>query len=65
LFEGDEKTDLDCYDEEDVNDFIEVREFIRNEGGEVKYVGKFNNKDLEYVFKVIEGDIECSWVEPK
>jgi hypothetical protein len=65
LYEEIEKGDDDLYDEEDVENFFEVREFIENEGGEVKYVGKFNDKDLEYVFKVIEGDIECSWVEPK
>ena len=56
---------LDLYDEEDINDFIEVREFIRNEGGEVKYIGMFGDEDLEYTFKVIDGDIECSWIEPK
>ena len=65
LFEGDEKTDLDCYEEEDINDFIEVREFIRNEGGEVKYMGMFGDEDLEYTFKVIGDDIKCSFIEPE
>jgi hypothetical protein len=63
-FEEDEKTDLDNYDEEDVNNFIKVREFIFDEGGVVKYIGDFNDEPLEYTFKVIEGDIECSWIEP-
>ena len=65
LYEGDEKGDDDLYDEEDVKVFFEVREFIKNEGGEVKYIGEFNDKDLEYTFKVIGSDIECSWIEPK
>ena len=65
LFEGDEKANLDYYDEEDVNDFIEVREFIRNEGGEVKYMGMFGDEDLEYTFKVIGDDIKCSFLEPE
>ena len=64
-FEEIEKGDLDNYDEEDVNNFFGVRKFIKDEGGEVKYIGKFNDKDLEYTFKVIKSDIECSWVEPK
>ena len=64
LFEEIEKGDLDNYEEEDVNNFFEVREFIKNEGGEVKYIGSFDDKDLEYTFKVIEDDIECSWIEP-
>ena len=54
--------DDDLYDEEDVKDFFEVREFIKNEGGEIKYI---NDKDLEYTFKVIGSDIECSWIEPR
>ncbi len=65
LFEECEKGDDDLYDEEDVKNFFEVREFIKNEGGEVKYIGEFNDKDLEYTFKVIGSDIECSWVEPR
>jgi DNA-dependent RNA polymerase auxiliary subunit epsilon len=65
LFEECEKGDDDLYDEEDVKDFFEVREFIKNENGEIKYIGEFNDKDLEYTFKVIGSDIECSWVEPK
>jgi DNA-dependent RNA polymerase auxiliary subunit epsilon len=65
LFEECEKGDDDLYDEEDVKDFFEVREFIKNENGEIKYIGEFNDKDLEYTFKVIGSDIECSWIEPK
>ena len=64
MFEEDEKTNLDVYDEEDVNNFIKVREFILGEGGVVKYIGEFNDEPLEYTFKVIGGDIECSWIEP-
>jgi hypothetical protein len=64
-FEEDEKTDLDNYDEEDVNNFIKVREFIWREGDEVKYMGEFNGEPLEYTFKLIGGDIECSWIEPR
>ena len=65
LFEEIEKGNLDVYDEEDVNEFFEIREFIKNEGGEIKYMGSFNDEDLEYTFKVIGSDIECSWIEPK
>jgi len=65
LYEGDEKSDDDLYDEEDIKNFFEVKEFIKNEGGEVKYIGKFGDDDLEYTFKVIGSDIECSWREPK
>ena len=65
LFEEDEKTDDDNYEEEDINNFINVREFILNNGGEVKYIGNFDDKDLEYIFKVIGNDIECSFIEPK
>ena len=65
LYEGIEKCDDDLYWENDIENFKYVREFIKNEGGEVKYIGKFDDKDLEYTFKVIEDDIECSWVEPK
>jgi hypothetical protein len=65
LFEEDEKGDDDLYDEEDVKAFFEVREFIKNEGGGVKYMGEFNDEPLEYTFKVIGNDIECSWIEPK
>ena len=52
-------------DGEDVKNFFEVREFIKNEGGEIKYIGNFNDEDLEYIFKVVGSDIECSWIEPK
>ena len=65
LFEEIEKGDLDNYEKEDVNNFFEIREFIKNEGGEVKYIGSFDDEDLEYIFKVVGSDIECSWVEPK
>jgi hypothetical protein len=65
LFEEDEKGDDDLYDEEDVKNFYEVREFIKNNGDKVKYIGEFNDKPLEYTFKVIGNDIECSWLEPK
>lgn len=64
-FEEDEKTDDDNYEEEDINNFINVRKFILNEGGEVKYIGIFGDEDLEYTFKVIGNDIECSFIEPK
>jgi hypothetical protein len=67
LFEEIEKADLDNYEEEDVNEFLNVREFIKNEGGEVKYIGEFNDEPLEYIFKLVNNneDIECSWIEPK
>ena len=65
LFEEDEKGNLNYYDKEDVNNFFEIREFIKNEGGEVMYIGNFDDEDLEYIFKVIGSDIECSWIEPK
>jgi hypothetical protein len=65
LYEECEKGDDDLYDEEDVKNFFEVKEFIKNEGDEVKYVGDFNDKPLEYNFKVIGSDIECSFIEPK
>ena len=29
----------------------------------LKYLG--NNPQVEYIFKVVGSDIECSWVEPK
>ena len=64
-FEEDEKTDDNNYEEEDINNFINVRKFILNEGGEVKYIGIFGDEDLEYTFKVIGNDIECSFIEPK
>jgi hypothetical protein len=65
LYEECEKGDDDLYDEEDIKNFFEVKEFIKNEGDEIKYVGEFNDKPLEYNFKVIGGDIECSFIEPK
>jgi len=65
LYEGDEKGDDDLYDEEDIKNFFEVREFIKNEGDEIKYIRNFDDKDLEYIFKVVGSDIECSWIEPK
>jgi hypothetical protein len=65
LYEECEKSDDDLYDEKDIKNFFEVKEFIKNEGGEVKYIGEFNDKGLEYTFKVIGSDIECSWIEPR
>jgi hypothetical protein len=65
LYEEDEKSNIDNYEEEDVKNFYEVREFIKNNGDKVKYIGEFNDKPLEYTFKVIGNDIECSWLEPK
>ena len=64
VFEEDEKGNLDWYDKEDVENFYEVREFIKNKGGELIYISKFFDKDLEYTFKVIENDIKCSFIEP-
>ena len=65
VYEDDERGDADFYGEEEVEKFVEVREFIRNEGGEVKYIGSFNDEDLEYTFKIIGEDIECSFIEGK
>ena len=65
LYEEDEKSNIDDYEEEDVKNFYEVREFIKNNGDKVKYIGEFNDKPLEYTFKVIGSDIECSWIEPR
>ena len=65
LFEEIEKGNLDYYDEEDVNEFFEIRKFIKDEGGEIKYMGSFADEPLEYTFRVIGDDIECSWIEPK
>ena len=66
LFEEDEKTDLECYEEEDVNDFIEVREFLKSVG-EVKYVSECTGEEIEYTFKLVneDKDIECSFIEPE
>ena len=64
VFEEDEKGDLDLYEKEDVENFYEVREFIKNKGGELIYISKFADEDLEYTFKVIENYIECSFIEP-
>jgi hypothetical protein len=67
LFEEDEKTDDNNYEEEDINNFINIRKFILNEGGEVKYIGRFGDEDLEYTFKLVnkKKDIKCSFIEPK
>jgi len=67
LFEEIEKADLDNYEEEDVNEFLSIRDFIKNEGGKVKYVGAFNDEPLEYIFELVNNskDIKCSWIEPK
>jgi hypothetical protein len=50
LFEEIEKGDLDLYEEEDVNNFFKIREFIKNEGGEVKYIGKFDDERFRIYF---------------
>jgi TonB-dependent SusC/RagA subfamily outer membrane receptor len=50
---------------DNIKNFYEVRECIKNNGDKVKYIGEFNDKPLEYTFKVIGNDIECSWLEPK
>lgn len=63
LYEEIEKGDFDIYDDEDVENFYYVKEFILNEGGEVKYMGKLGDDDLEYIFKIDGDDIECSWIE--
>jgi len=64
LFKEDEKGDDDLEDEYDVKNFFEVREFIKNEGGKIKYIKlDIDNEDLEYIFKVVGSDIECSWIE--
>lgn len=65
LWEGDEICDDNLYEEEDIKDFIYIRDFILSKSGEVKYIGKFDDEDLEYTFKVVGSDIECSWIEPK
>jgi len=64
LYEGEEKMDLDNYSEKDVDNFVYVRDYILNEGGEVKYIRNVDGKELEYTFEVIEGDIKCSFIEP-
>ena len=63
-FEEAEKGDEDLYDKDDVDLFFEVREYLYLVG-EVKYVGMFNDKPLEYTFKCRWVDIECSFVLPK
>ena len=49
---------------EDVDMFFKVKDIIENGGNNLKYLYKFNNGILEYNFKVINNDIECSWIEP-
>jgi hypothetical protein len=62
IYEEIEKGDTDLYDEKDVNMFFEVRKYIINKGGEVKFM----SDETEYRFKVVnEKDIECSWIEKK
>ena len=59
-YEEIEKGDLEIYDEEDVNMFYEVREYI----SEVKEVNYLCEDDkIEYKFIVEENDIVCSFIE--
>jgi hypothetical protein len=59
-YEEIEKGDLEIYDEEDVNMFYEVREYI----SEVKEVNYLCGDDkIEYKFIVEENDIVCSFIE--
>jgi hypothetical protein len=59
-YEEIEKGDLEIYDEEDVNMFYEVREYI-NEVKEVNYLCE--DDKIEYKFIVKEDDIVCSFIE--
>lgn len=56
-FEEIEKGDLDNYDEEDVEMFFKVRDYLKKE--EVKLV----IGEIEYSFKVNKKDIVCSFIE--
>jgi hypothetical protein len=58
-YEEIEKGDLDNYDEEDVNMFYEMRDYI-NEVKEIKYK---NDDGIEYIFSVEENDIVCKFKE--
>jgi hypothetical protein len=59
-FEEIEKGDLDNYDEEDVELFFKVRNYLKEEG-EVKMILGYN--EIEYSFKVSKKDIVCSFIE--
>jgi len=59
-YEEIEKGDLEIYDEEDVNMFYEVREYI-NEVKEVNYLCE--DDKIEYKFIVEEDDIVCRFIE--
>jgi hypothetical protein len=59
-YEEIEKGDLDNYDEEDVNMFYEMRDYI-NEVKEIKY--KNDDDGIEYIFSVEENDIVCRFKE--
>jgi hypothetical protein len=59
-YEEIEKGDLEIYDEEDVNMFYEVREYI-NEVKEVNYL--CGDDKIEYKFIVEENDIVCRFIE--
>ena len=59
-YEEIEKGDLEIYDEEDVNMFYEVREYI-SEVKEVNYL--FGVDRIEYKFIVEENDIVCRFIE--
>jgi hypothetical protein len=59
-FEECEKGDLDNYDEEDVELFFKVRNYLKEEG-EVKMILGYN--EIEYSFKVSKKDIVCSFIE--
>jgi len=55
-FEEIEKGDYDLYDEEDVNMFYEVRNYLKEEV-------KIKIGDMEYIIKVNKKDIVCSFIE--
>jgi len=59
-YEEIEKGNLDNYDEEDVNMFYKMRNYI-NEVKEIKY--KNDEDRIEYVFSVEGNDIVCRFKE--
>ena len=59
-YEEIEKGDLEIYDEEDVNMFYKVREYI-SEVKEVNYLWGVDK--IEYKFIVEENDIVCRFIE--
>jgi hypothetical protein len=59
-YEEIEKGDLDNYDEEDVNMFYEMRNYI-SEVKEIKY--KSDDDGIEYIFSVEGNDIVCRFKE--